>query len=72
MTRTTPSSVAVIGAGLTGLTAAYRLQAAGCRVAAVAWGYTSIEGLALERPDWIVDGHTVPEASHLLPDRLAG
>jgi phosphoglycolate phosphatase len=31
-------------------------RAAGCRVAAVAWGYTSIEGLALERPDWIVDG----------------
>jgi phosphoglycolate phosphatase len=47
-----PADTLMIGDGLPDV----RLgRAAGCRVAAVAWGYTSIEGLALERPDWIVD-----------------
>jgi phosphoglycolate phosphatase len=47
-----PTDTLVVGDGLPDV----RLgRAAGCRVAAVAWGYTSVEGLALERPDWIVD-----------------
>jgi phosphoglycolate phosphatase len=47
-----PADTLVVGDGIPDV----RLgRAAGCRVAAVAWGYTSLEGLALERPDWIVD-----------------
>jgi phosphoglycolate phosphatase-like HAD superfamily hydrolase len=30
-------------------------RAAGCRVAAVTWGYTPRAALAAERPDWLVD-----------------
>jgi phosphoglycolate phosphatase len=58
-----PPDTLVVGDGLPDV----RLgRAAGCRVAAVAWGYTSIEGLALERPDWIIDG---PEELVHLGDR---
>jgi phosphoglycolate phosphatase len=48
-----PADTLVVGDGLPDVRMG---RAAGCRVAAVAWGYTSIEGLALERPDWILDG----------------
>jgi len=30
-------------------------RAAGCRVAAVTWGYTSREILVAEAPDWLVE-----------------
>ena len=48
-----PAETLVVGDGLPDVRMG---RAAGCRVAAVAWGYTSFEGLTLERPDWIVDG----------------
>ncbi|HVU50639.1 MAG TPA: HAD-IA family hydrolase [Polyangia bacterium] len=51
--RAEPADTLVVGDGLPDVRMG---RAAGCRVAAVAWGYTSLEGLALERPDWIVDG----------------
>jgi phosphoglycolate phosphatase len=47
-----PADTLLVGDGLPDV----RLgKAAGCRVAAVTWGYTSAGGLELERPDWIVD-----------------
>jgi phosphoglycolate phosphatase len=47
-----PADVLVVGDGLPDVRLGH---AAGCRVAAVTWGYTSAGGLELERPDWLVD-----------------
>jgi phosphoglycolate phosphatase len=41
-------------------------RAAGCRVAAVTWGYTPREALAAEAPDWLVEE---PAALLALPPR---
>jgi len=47
-----PTETLLVGDGLPDV----RLgRAAGCRVAAVTWGYTSRELLAAERPDWLID-----------------
>jgi phosphoglycolate phosphatase len=47
-----PGDTLLVGDGLPDVRLA---RAAGCRVAAVTWGYTPREALAAERPDWIVD-----------------
>jgi phosphoglycolate phosphatase len=47
-----PADALLVGDGLPDVRLA---RAAGCRVAAVTWGYTNREALAAERPDWIVD-----------------
>jgi len=39
-------------------------RAAGCRVAAVTWGYTPRETLAAEKPDWLIED---PRALLALP-----
>jgi phosphoglycolate phosphatase len=47
-----PAEALLVGDGLPDV----RLgRAAGCRVAAVTWGYTARELLLAERPDWLVD-----------------
>ncbi|MDB4980803.1 MAG: haloacid dehalogenase [Myxococcales bacterium] len=48
----TPADTLLVGDGLADLGFA---RAAGCRVAAVAWGYTPREKLVAEHPDWIVE-----------------
>jgi phosphoglycolate phosphatase len=47
-----PAETLVVGDGLPDMSLG---RAAGCRVAAVTWGYTAREALAAEGPDWIVD-----------------
>ncbi len=47
-----PADVLLVGDGLPDL---HLARAAGCRVAAVAWGYTPRAALAAEAPDWLVD-----------------
>jgi phosphoglycolate phosphatase len=47
-----PTDTLLVGDGLPDVGLA---RAAGCRVAAVAWGYTPREKLAAEHPDWIVE-----------------
>jgi len=49
---TAPADTLVVGDGVPDVRLA---RAAGCRVAAVTWGYTPRETLAAERPDWLVD-----------------
>jgi phosphoglycolate phosphatase len=46
-----PADTLLVGDGLPDMRLGHAL---GCRVAAVAWGYTARELLAAERPDWIV------------------
>jgi phosphoglycolate phosphatase len=47
-----PADTLLVGDGLPDV----RLgRAAGCRVAAVTWGYTPRDQLAAEQPDWVVD-----------------
>ena len=58
-----PADTLLVGDGLPDVRLA---RAAGCRVAAVAWGYTPREALAAESPDWIVEA---PAALLTLPDR---
>jgi phosphoglycolate phosphatase len=48
----TPAETLLVGDGLPDVGLA---RAAGCRVAAVAWGYTTREQLAAQGPDWIVE-----------------
>jgi phosphoglycolate phosphatase len=48
----TPADTLLVGDGLPDVRLA---RAAGCRVAAVTWGYTAREKLAAEHPDWIVE-----------------
>ena len=52
-----PKSIAVVGGGLTGLTAAWRLQRAGHRVT-VFEKAPQVGGaiVTLERDDWLVEG----------------
>jgi phosphoglycolate phosphatase len=57
-----PTDALFVGDGLPDVRLAH---AAGCRVAAVTWGYTPRALLAAEAPDWIVD---VPAALLALPD----
>ncbi|HVR03248.1 MAG TPA: HAD-IA family hydrolase [Polyangia bacterium] len=47
-----PPDAVLVGDGLPDVRLA---RAAGCRVAAVTWGYTSLEILAAEAPDWLVE-----------------
>jgi phosphoglycolate phosphatase len=47
-----PADTLLVGDGLPDMQLG---RAAGCRVAAVTWGYTPREGLEAEGPDWIVD-----------------
>ena len=47
-----PGDAVLVGDGLPDVRLA---RAAGCRVAAVSWGYTPRETLAAEVPDWLVD-----------------
>ena len=47
-----PADTLLVGDGLPDVRLA---RAAGCRVAAVTWGYTPREALAAEAPDWLVD-----------------
>jgi phosphoglycolate phosphatase len=47
-----PADTLLVGDGLPDVRLA---RAAGCRVAAVSWGYTPREALAAEAPDWLVD-----------------
>ncbi|HEY2729032.1 MAG TPA: phosphoglycolate phosphatase [Polyangia bacterium] len=47
-----PHDAVLVGDGLPDIRLA---RAAGCRVAAVTWGYTSCETLAAEAPDWLVE-----------------
>jgi phosphoglycolate phosphatase len=47
-----PAHAVLVGDGLPDVRLA---RAAGCRVAAVTWGYTPRDLLAAERPDWLVD-----------------
>jgi phosphoglycolate phosphatase len=61
-----PAEALLVGDGLPDV----RLgRAAGCRVAAVTWGYTTRDALAAERPDWLVDA---PAALLRLPAPAAG
>jgi phosphoglycolate phosphatase len=47
-----PADTLLVGDGLPDVRLA---RAAGCRVAAVTWGYTPRDVLAAERPDWLLD-----------------
>jgi phosphoglycolate phosphatase len=47
-----PADTLLVGDGLPDVRLGH---AAGCRVAAVTWGYTPRDQLAAEQPDWIVD-----------------
>jgi phosphoglycolate phosphatase len=47
-----PADTLLVGDGLPDVRLA---RAAGCRVAAVTWGYTPREALAAESPDWIIE-----------------
>ena len=47
-----PADTLLVGDGLPDVRLGH---AAGCRVAAVTWGYTPRETLAAEAPDWLVD-----------------
>jgi phosphoglycolate phosphatase len=47
-----PADALLVGDGLPDVRLA---RAAGCRVAAVTWGYTTRETLAAEAPDWLVE-----------------
>jgi phosphoglycolate phosphatase len=47
-----PADTLLVGDGLPDIRLA---RAAGCRVAAVTWGYTPRDKLAAEAPDWLVD-----------------
>jgi len=61
-----PGDALLVGDGLPDV----RLgRAAGCRVAAVTWGYARRDDLAAERPDWLVDA---PRELFRLPDPPAG
>ena len=50
--RVAPADTLLVGDGLPDVRLA---RAAGCRVAAVSWGYTLREALAAESPDWLVE-----------------
>jgi phosphoglycolate phosphatase len=56
-----PGDTLLVGDGLPDVRLA---RAAGCRVAAVTWGYTPRDKLAAESPDWLVDA---PSALLALP-----
>jgi phosphoglycolate phosphatase len=47
-----PADAVLVGDGLPDVRLS---RAAGCRVAAVTWGYTPREALEAERPDWLID-----------------
>jgi len=56
-----PGDALLVGDGLPDVRLA---RAAGCRVAAVTWGYTPRETLAAEKPDWLISD---PRALLALP-----